>query len=169
MSFKDAHLDKALGFPGAGKLIAEKGLNALNDELKRRGETSKQHTPEQPKQETSATAPQDWTPLLDETLRAIGTHEEAIETTDKARKTDAETTTKALTEANVKIDTLTKQLNDLTKEFKAFVDATPKRASQADSTKLSADEEAKAQKAIQDRNQQFDPAFPGMNVPLKTV
>lgn len=170
MTNYDFHLDKALNFPGAGKLIAEKGISALNEELRKRGESAKQQSADakQPDGAANTEAAKDWTPTLDELLEVAGTHQKALDDADKAhadyvKATDAKV--KALEEANAKA---LKRLDEAEKALKAIKEDTPRRASEASETKLSEAEEKAAKEKIEKRTVEYDPAFPGMNVPLKT-
>lgn len=170
MTNYDFHLDKALNFPGAGKLIAEKGISALNEELRKRGESAKQQSADakQPDGAVNTEAAKDWTPTLDELLEVAGTHQKALDDAENKHKAYVEATdkrVKALEDANSK---LAQRLEDAEKALKAIKEDTPRRASEASETKLSEAEEKAAKEKIEKRTVEYDPAFPGMNVPLKT-
>lgn len=171
-----SHLDKALGFDGAAKMLADKGINALNEEFRKRGEQAKAKKPDG-KEGNSSTPDEakDWEPLLSEILEAVDQHQselDALKQADEARvKARAETdeaTTKRIKALEDDKVTLTRRLGDAEKALKAIKEDTPRRASEASETKLSETEEKEAKEKIDKRTQEFDPAFPGMNVPLKT-
>lgn len=164
------HLDKALNFPGAGQLIADKGINALNDALRARGESAKAKMPK--KKEDGEDMPpeedagKDWTPLMDEVLQGIDAHESSLETLDKAVKDNADTVTKDVSALKTANTELAKRVEVLETQLKALTGDRSRRASQADETKLSDTQEKEAQDAIKNRTTEFDPMFPGMNVPM---
>jgi hypothetical protein len=167
MSKFTSHLDKALNFDGAAKLLADKGINALNEEFKRRGEQAKQKTEGDKPADKDAPEQKDWTPLLTEALHAVDEHEQKLDEADTAHKAYVEATSKkiqALEEANTKA---LKRLDDAEKALKAIKEDTPRRASEASETKLSEAEEKEAKDKIEKRTVQYDPAYPGMQVPLK--
>lgn len=170
MSKFTSHLDKALNFDGAAKLLADKGINALNEEFKRRGEQAKAKKSDAKDGETASTEAdkaKDWEPLLSETLDALGEHQKALDDAENKHKAYVETTDKkvqALEEAHTKA---LKRLDDAEKALKAIKEDTPRRASEASETKLSDAEEEAAKKKINERTVQYDPMYPGMNVPLK--
>lgn len=161
MSKFTSHLDKALNFDGAAKLLADKGINALNEEFKRRGEQAKGKKPEDKEGagDTQQDEAKDWTPLLSETLEAVGTHQQSIDAAEQTHKQYVEATdkrVKALEDANSK---LAQRLEDAEKALKAIKEDTPRRASEASETQLDDEDEKKAKEAIRQRTAAPSPVF----------
>lgn len=174
MSKFTSHLDKALGFDGAAKLLAEKGINALNNEFRKRGEQAKAKKPpfgkkpEDEEDDEDEAEKKDWEPLLSEMLEGIDTHQKALDDADTAHKQYVDASDKRIKSLEEANETLVKQLTELQSSVKAFMADTPRRASEASETKLTEAEEKEAKDKIEKRTTQYDPAFPGMNVPLKS-
>jgi len=157
------HLDKALGFTGASKLIEDKGIAALADELKKRRQVAKgTDKPDAPVIKEA----QDWTPLLEELLEVADNQQKEIADL-KAAQVERETKVKAqadtLASLENKISITDKAVVAVEKAMKDFLAATPRAASNDAATRLS-EAEAEAHKSKQPV--EYDPAFPGMQVPL---
>lgn len=170
------HLNKALGLEDADKILREQGINALNEALRKSGERAKalsrRKADEEPKpEEEKADAVMiDFTPLLTALMEAATTQEAALEETERSlrslsetvntQKKAADTTTADVKAVRTSVEALTKWRDD-------FMKSTPRGASSAPETQLRGDAEKAARDAIEKRTTEFDPAFPGMNVPLK--
>lgn len=173
MSNESKHLDAAFakrGIKDASKLIAEKGLNAVVDELTRLGEVAKgaggnsgAGTPPAPAQQTDYTKLFE---LLMETIDEQAGETTALKATVEALKQQAETRQKAADTTASDVQALKAGLEAQTKRLDGFLADTPERASESTRTKLSSDDEAKAKADIEKRTTQFDPSFGSMNVPL---
>lgn len=180
MTNESKHLDAAFakrGIQDASKLIAEKGLNALVEELRKRGEVAKgKHTKAEGSEEADAPAEKaegesvDFTQLITELLEVIANHQAELDTlkaSDEAAVQEAEKRKKSADATASDVQTLKSGLEALKKQLADFKADTPRRASEDSSTQLSGDEEAKAKRDIEARTKTFDPMFPGMQVPLK--
>jgi hypothetical protein len=167
----EKHLDKALGITGAATILRDKGINALNEELRKRGEVAKGNQPDADKPTPAAPpgAVVDWTPLLSELLEAAGEHQKTIDAQAQeltALKTAGETRQKAADTTAGTLKTVQDEVAALKKQLADFKADTPRRASEDNATRLSGEDEAKAKADIEKRTTKFDPSFPGMNVPL---
>lgn len=170
------HLNKALGLEDADKILREQGINALNEALRKSGERAKalsrrkQDEEEKPDEEKADTVAIDFTPLLTALMEGLYTQEAAMEEIERSlkgviekhdmHKKAADSITTDLKTAQGKIDALTKWRDD-------FMKSTPRGASSASETQLRGEEAKAARDAIDKRTTEFDPAFPGMDVPLK--
>lgn len=170
------HLNKALGLEDADKILREQGINALNEALRKSGERAKarnhkkEDMADKPDEEKADTVAIDFTPLLTALMEAMGMQEETVteaarglkELTDRldTQKKATDTTASDLKAARAELAALTRWRDD-------FLKSTPRGASSAVETRLRGNEEQAAKEAIEKRTTEFDPAFPGMNVPLK--
>lgn len=159
MSKFTSHLDKALGLDGAAKLLADKGINALNEEFRKRGEQAKQNKATDSGAQAAQDEQKDWEPLLTEVLTGADAHQQAIDDADTAHKqyvTATDKRIKALEETNEK---LLKRLDSAESALKAIQSDTPRRASEASETKLGDEDEQKAKEAIRQRTAVSSPVF----------
>jgi hypothetical protein len=173
MSKFEYHLDK-ITFPGAGEIIRKQGIEALQSELNKRGVRRKEVTITTEQLEGSTQDNELVAKAFAELLDAIGAHQgeldglkQADEARIKARKDADEAADKRIKALEDDKVALAKRLDDAEKALKAIKEDTPRRASDASETKLTEAEEKEAKEKIEKRTVEFDPAFPGMNVPLK--
>lgn len=169
MSKEVAHMDKVFGFEGAAVMLRDKGINAVNDELRKRGIVAKGVD----KPDTPALPPGsviDWTPLFTQLIDTADEHQKTIDAQAQeltALKTAAETRQKAADTAASTLVNVQNEVAALKKQLADFKADTPRRASEDEATRLSGEDEKKAREEIEKRTTQFDPRFPGMQVPLE--
>lgn len=186
MSKETVHMDKIFGFEGAAQLLRDKGINAVNEELRKRGVVAKGvDTPGGTQTGASANAGAglppgsviDYTPLLNQLIEATDEQQKTIDAQGlliegqakeiTTLKDAGEQRVKAASETTTKVDALTQQIDAQKKRLDTFMADTPRRASEDDATRLSGEQERKAQEAIDNRTTEYDPAFGDMKVPLK--
>lgn len=165
MSKFEYHLDK-ITFPGAGEIIRKQGIEALQNELNKRGVRRKEITITTEQLEGNTQDNELMAKAFAELLDAIGAHQgeldtlkQADEARTKARKDADEATdkrVKALEDANSK---LAQRLEDAEKALKAIKEDTPRRASEASETQLGDEDEKKAKEAIRQRTAAPSPVF----------
>jgi len=165
MSKFTSHLDKALGLDGAAKLLADKGINALNEEFRKRGEQAKAKKPpfgkkpDDEEDDEDEAEKKDWEPLLTEVLTGVDAHQKAIDDAETAHKQYVEATDKCIKSLEEVNEKLLKRLDAAETTLKAFKEATPRRASEASETQLSDEDEKKAKEAIRQRTAVASPVF----------
>lgn len=185
MSKEVVHMDKIFGFEGAAQLLREKGINALNDELRKRNIQAKGlDKPDAAGAggtRAGAGLPPgsviDYTPLLEQLIETADDQQKSIDTLTLVNESQAaeietlkqagEQRVKAASDTTTRIDGIAKQVDEQKKRLDTFMADAPRRASEDPATRLSSEDEAAAKANIEKRNVQYDPLFPGMNVPLK--
>jgi hypothetical protein len=178
MSKETEHMDKVFGFEGAAIMLRDKGINAVNDELRKRGIVAKGADKSEGGAATGASGAAalppgsviDWTPLFSQLIDTADEHQKTIDAQAQeltALKSLAETRQKAADTTAGTLKTVQDEVAALKKQLADFKADTPRRASEDEATRLSGEEEKKAREEIEKRTTKYDPAFPGMNVPLK--
>lgn len=173
MSNESKHLDAAFakrGVKDASKLLAEKGINAVVDVLAQAGEVAKNAGGSPGAGEPAPTQQRDYTKLLElliDTIDEQAGETDTLKSTVEALKQTAETRQKAADTGAQEFAALKKSHEALQKQVSDFMADTPKRASEDSRTQLSGEDEKKAREEIEKRTTRYDPAFPGMQVPLE--
>lgn len=160
METKEQRLDKIFGIEGAAKILAEKGPKGLNDELAKRGVTPKSanspaaaNVDEPTSAEKNAQKQEEnFSLILMQTVEAVADIYEAMSRSDEVRKTSAETDKAARDATNVQLAAL----QDSVKKLETQMSLTPRRASSASETQLTAEQIA----AMTKDQEEVDPWFP---------